>query len=283
MTDPIALCLDGTISPQIALARLVLGGMSGAALTDRLATHEGDPRAAALLRVAAERAGDLARLPAVFAGAPLDHGADGSPAELIAMVAAAYDAAVARSPEASVAAYSLGHPATLAAATAEVVDWLDATMLLRPGASVVDVGCGIGRIAAALLPRAGSVLGLDISTGMVAEARRRYSDPRLRFEGCDGTDLDFLPPSAFDLVLAVDSFPYLVQAGTAARHVAGAARALRTGGALAILNVSYRAQAAADRHDAEGWAAAHGLALERAGETPFRLWDGTAWVLRARG
>ncbi|MCP5672141.1 hypothetical protein NL286_27940, partial [Klebsiella pneumoniae] len=79
-------------------------------------------------------------------------------------------------------------------------------------------------------------------------------------------------PGAFDLVLAVDSFPYLMQAGVAEAHVAGAARALRPGGALAVLNLSYRGDPALDRADAARCAGGAGLALEVAGATPFELW-----------
>ena len=97
-----------------------------------------------------------------------------------------------------------------------------------------------------------------------------------------GTDLSALGAASFDLVLAVDSFPYVVQAGPAVadRHLADAARALRPGGAFAILNLSYRGDAGADRADAARWAAAGGWALAVDGAAPFALWDGTAFLLR---
>ncbi len=57
------------------------------------------------------------------------------------------------------------------------------------------------------------------------------------------------------------------------------ARLLRPGGALAILNLSYR-DPATDRADARAWAAPHGLTLLQAGETPFALWDGRAFLWR---
>ncbi len=195
-------------------------------------------------------------------------------------MAGAYDLAVARSPEASVAAYSLGDAATLARGTAELVGWLEGAGVLPEGADVLDLGCGIGRVAAAMLPRARAVLGLDVSVGMVAEAGRRCPDPRLRFAVTHGRDLAGVAAGAFDLVLGSDCFPYLVQAGLAGAHVVGAARALRAGGALAVLNLSYRGDAAADLADARRWAGEAGLALERAGETPFTLWDASAWVFR---
>ena len=196
-------------------------------------------------------------------------------------VGAFFDRAAAHSPEAGVALFSLGDPAILAAATDEVVRWLETSGLLRPGGDVLDLGCGFGRIAAALAPGCRSVLGLDVSAGMVAEARRRHAGlANARFEVTAGFDLSMLAAAGFDLVLAVDSFPYIVQAGLAPAHVAGAARALRPGGALAVLNLSYGRGIEADRADAMAWAAASGLTLGSGGTRPFALWDGVAWVLR---
>ena len=196
----------------------------------------------------------------------------------VEQVRALFDRAVAHSPVASVAAYSLGDPALLRAATEELLAWLDAERLLSPEADMLDLGCGIGRVAAAVAPRVRSVLGIDVSAGMVAEARRRYSNvSNLRFATTPGTDL---PRSPCDLVLAVDSFPYLVQARVATAHVAAAAAMLRNGGALAICNLSYRADPADDARDAAGWAAEFGLRLDICGARPFRLWDGAAFVLR---
>ena len=201
----------------------------------------------------------------------------------MARIAAFFDRAVAHSPEASVALYSLGDPVILAAATDEIVAWLEAQGLLRPGMDVLDLGCGFGRAAAVLAPRCRSVLGLDVSPGMVAEARRRHAAlANVRFAPTSGQSLAALPDAAFDLVLAIDSFPYIVQTGaaTADLHAAGAARILRPGGALCILNLSYRDDPVQDRADAARWAGAHGFTLAVADLAPFRLWDGSAYVLR---
>jgi len=201
----------------------------------------------------------------------------------VARVAAAFDRAVAVAPEASVAAYSLNDAAALAAATGEIAAWLAREGLVGPDRDVLDLGCGIGRVSAALAPLCRSVLGLDVSPNMVAEARRRHAGvPNLRFGTTPGTDLSALGEASFDLVLAVDSFPYVVQAGAAVadRHLADTARVLRPGGALAVLNLSYRGDPEADRADAARWAAAGGWTLAVDGGAPFALWDGTAFLLR---
>jgi len=283
--EALRLCLAGRISPEIALARLVLSGFAPDAIEARLSALSPDnARAEALSRLHRARRGGLADLRAMLAESGLDHTAAGASAEAaVARVAAAFDRAVAVAPEASVAAYSLNDPETLAAATGEVVDWLAREALIAPDRDVLDLGCGIGRVSAALAPRCRSVLGLDPSPNMVAEARRRHgAAPGLRFDTTPGTDLSALPVASFDLVLAVDSFPYIVQAGAAVadRHFADATRALRPGGAFAILNLSYRGDLEADRADAARWAAAGGWTLAADGVAPFTLWDGTAFLLR---
>ena len=285
MTDqPIKDCLAARISPEVAVARMLLAGVAAEGIVAALARHRPDAEDArwtAMARLVQDRGAALDRLAAEVEATGAQHDASGD--DGLARIAAFFDRAVAHSPEASVALYSLGDPAILAQATTEIIGWLHANQLLRAEADVLDLGCGIGRIAAALAPLCRTVLGLDVSAGMVAEARRRSAAlPNVRFDHTTGHGLDGVPGGAFDLVLAVDSFPYMVQAGpdVVGRHVAGAARVLRPGGALVVLNFSYRGTGAADRADAPALAAAHGFTLEQDGATPFGVWDGTAFVLR---
>ena len=281
--QPIQDCLAARISPEVAVARMLLAGVAAEGIAAALARHRPemeDARWTAMGRLVKGRGAALDRLAAEVEATGAQHDASGDGG--LARIAAFFDRAVAHSPEASVALYSLGDPAILAEATTEIVGWLRANQLLRAEADVLDLGCGIGRIAAALAPLCRTVLGLDVSAGMVAEARRRTALPNVRFDHTTGHGLDALPSGAFDLVVAIDSFPYMVQAGPEVvdRHVAGAARVLRPEGALVVLNFSYRGDRAADHADAAALAAAHGFALEQDGAAPFSVWDGTAFVLR---
>lgn len=277
--------IRGGISAPVALMRLMLTGTPAAAAVAALEAIRAEmPEDARLGELAALAQRQRARLRLlermVRAGA--DHRPASSAEAGIALSRAMFDRLVRISPEASVAAYSLGDPLLLEEATGEILAWLRHLGLLEGRPDVLDLGCGIGRLAAALAPHAGSVLGLDVSPGMVEAARARCAGVAgLRFELCSGHDLAAQGDASFDLVLAADVFPYLVQAGLdlAERHVAEAARILRPGGSLVILNFSYRG-AEADRADLGRMAARAGLAMLRDGVRELRLWDGLAFWLR---
>lgn len=78
--------------------------------------------------------------------------------------------------------------------------------LVPEGLRVLEIGCGIGNLLAALKPATG--VGVDLSGAMVAEARKRY--PNLTFveadaEACDLAGLDGAP---FDVVVISDTIGY---------------------------------------------------------------------------
>ncbi|NOG69052.1 methyltransferase [Roseicella sp. DB1501] len=90
---------------------------------------------------------------------------------------------------------------------------------------VLDLGCGTGLSGAALAPFARRLEGLDLSSRMLAEARRRGLYDALH----EADLLDWLPRQAagFDLVAAADVLNYL---GDLAPALAGIAAALAPGG-----------------------------------------------------
>ena len=264
----VAECMAGRISPEVALARLLLDG-HGIDEIERML-----PAGSALAALCGQQRENMQTVSRMLDDARVDHAS----ARTTQDVAAMFDRAVRAAPEASVAAYALNDPALLARATAELVDWVLGQDFVPPGAGVLDFGCGIGRVAAALAPHAGRVLGTDVSSGMIAEARRRHGGvANLAFAVADGAP--DLPAASLDLIVAVDSFPYLVQAGVADGAFAALAAMLRPGGVLAVLNLSYGTPAE-DGAQAAEWSESHGLALELCGVRPFTLWDGSAYVFR---
>jgi SAM-dependent methyltransferase len=197
--------------------------------------------------------------------------------------AATFDRLVRTSREASVALYSLGSPELLATATAEIVAYLRHHRLLGPTRRVLDLGCGIGRLLAALAPEVGTVVGIDISAEMARHARGRCGRfANVMIVRSCGRDLAAFADAGFDLVLAADVFPYIHDAGRALvwRNFAEAARVLIPGGTLVVLNFSYRGDAAADRADLRQLAHEVGFDILQNGDRPFALWDGLAFVLR---
>jgi ubiquinone/menaquinone biosynthesis C-methylase UbiE len=120
---------------------------------------------------------------------------------------------------------------------------------------------------------------------MIAAARRRCAGlPNVRFAVCDGVDLSMHGDSSMDVVLAVDSFPYVVEAGEAsvASYFREAHRVLRDGGDFVLVNFSYRGDMAADRADVLRLAREAAFDVLVSGSTPFALWDGVAFHLARR-
>ena len=73
---------------------------------------------------------------------------------------------------------------------------------------MLDIGCGIGRIERALAPLVGTITAIDISPGMIDEARRRCRDlANVHFHQCNGRDLAAFDDRSFDLILAIRLVP----------------------------------------------------------------------------
>jgi SAM-dependent methyltransferase len=268
----------GAASAEITLMELLIAAPD---LDGVQAAVAAIPTLAGLLE--ANRAG-CARIRAMLAS-----GADPGPAtapsvdEGLESVRRLFDYSVAQDEAASVALYSLGNPEILARATAEIVALLAGWGVLAPAARALELGCGIGRLLGPLADRIDRVVGLDVSPRMVeAAARRTAGHPRVRVALSSGRDLAGFDDASFELVLAVDSFPYIVQAGPAlaATMFGEIGRVLVRGGAFALMNYSYRGDDEADRADVAALAAASGLQVAVAGTAPFSLWNGLAFLLR---
>lgn len=198
--------------------------------------------------------------------------------------AAVFDRAAGISPEASVALYSLGRSDLLARITAEVVEWMRASKLLWPRCAALDIGCGNGRMLHAIAPQAGLLVGFDVSSAMLSAARARCADcDNVHLIRGSGRDLAMLADQRFDLVYAVDVFPYLVRSGLAHGHLREVARVLKPGGRLLILNYSYRGDPDADREEIGALASCSGLRVVKVGSREFALWDALGFLLQRVG
>jgi SAM-dependent methyltransferase len=194
---------------------------------------------------------------------------------------AAFDRAAAVSGEGSVALYSLGRADILAKASDEIMDLMRRWGLL--GGIGLEIGCGIGRILERLAPEMHLIAGVDISLEMLRRARARCMGlPNVTLTHTSGRDLQAFADRSFDLVYAVDTWPYLVLAGggIAHQHVQETARVLKPNGAALILNYSYRGNPELDSRELAQAAGPAGLLMERQGAQEFSSWNGKAFLLR---
>ncbi|GAA0510398.1 class I SAM-dependent methyltransferase [Deinococcus depolymerans] len=84
-----------------------------------------------------------------------------------------------------------------------------------PGGAALDVMTGTGSVALALLGRAGSVTGLDLSEGMLRVARARV--PGAAFVVGDAAHLPF-PDGSFDVVVCASGLFFVPDMGAALRE-----------------------------------------------------------------
>jgi SAM-dependent methyltransferase len=87
--------------------------------------------------------------------------------------------------------------------TGAEVDFLITELGLRPGATILDVGCGTGRHAIELARRGFAVTALDISAGMLAEARRHAQAAGVRVDWRQEDATRFALASEFDAVICL--------------------------------------------------------------------------------
>ncbi|MCA1683256.1 MAG: class I SAM-dependent methyltransferase [Actinobacteria bacterium] len=144
---------------------------------------------------------------------------------------------------------------------ADLVSWLGP-------ATVLDAGCGTGRVALELARRGVDVMGVDLDPAMLEIARAK--GPELRWTQGDLTEIDV--GRAFDVVVMAGNVLVFLAPGTEGRVVANMARHLAPGGALVAgfqLDEGRLDLATYDAH-----CAAAGLALQHRWAT----WGRRPWV-----
>ncbi|MEK9581335.1 MAG: class I SAM-dependent methyltransferase, partial [Acidimicrobiaceae bacterium] len=99
---------------------------------------------------------------------------------------------------------------------------------LSAGGSVLDAGCGTGRVAIELARRGHEVVGVDLDPGMLDTARAKA--PELEWHLADLLDVDLA--RTFDLVALPGNVMIFLSPGTEADVVANMARHLAAGGRL---------------------------------------------------
>jgi SAM-dependent methyltransferase len=125
--------------------------------------------------------------------------------------------------------------------------------------SVLDAGCGTGRVAIELSRRGHTVVGLDVDEAMLDAARDKAPDLTWVCGDLADPQLD-LGGATFDVVVMAGNVLIFVPAGSEGRVIDNAARWLRPGGRL-VSGYSLRPDALDPRHH-DTLAARSGLVLE---------------------
>jgi len=100
-----------------------------------------------------------------------------------------------------------------------------------PGrALAVDIGCGIGRLSAALSERFDHVVGIDVSSEMIDQARGLVRTSNVTFEHGDGASLDPVEVGSADMVLSFVVFQHIPRRSIVDAYIAEAGRVLKPGG-----------------------------------------------------
>lgn len=152
---------------------------------------------------------------------------------------------------------------------------------LRPGAEVLDLGCGPGTITLGLARRACRVVGLDAAADMVEQARELAAGSEVHnvaFEVGSAYELPF-GDASFDVVHAHQVMQHLADP---VRALSEARRVLRPGGLVAVRDSDYETMIHAPVEEGiERWRALyHLVAAANGGEADagrFLL----GWVLEA--
>ncbi len=124
-----------------------------------------------------------------------------------------------------------------------------AGLAVTPGAVIVDLACGTGDLSEEITRVGGRALGVDVSAGMLREARLRT--PAMELARGDGAALPF-GSDTVDGIACGFALRNFVQIGPVFREMA---RVLRPGGRIALVEVDRPANALVRR--------AHGLYFER--------------------
>lgn len=99
--------------------------------------------------------------------------------------------------------------------------------LLRPGARILDVGCGNGYTAGQFVARGCDVTGIDLSESGIAIARANYPQARFEVLAADDQLLQNLNTDPFDIVVSTEVIEHLYAPRP---YVRGCFIALRRGG-----------------------------------------------------
>jgi SAM-dependent methyltransferase len=103
------------------------------------------------------------------------------------------------------------------------------------GASILEIGCGMGRMTARLSELYRTVIALDVSSEMLERARRALPDVKnVTWLHGNGRDLSGVPDEAVDVVLSYIVLQHVPTADGQLGYIREARRVLKPGGVAAL-------------------------------------------------
>jgi ubiquinone/menaquinone biosynthesis C-methylase UbiE len=98
------------------------------------------------------------------------------------------------------------------------------------GGTCVEVGCGPGRMTAALAERFDRVVAVDVSPAMLEQARAAVPHHRVEFRAVSGERLDGVPDASADVLVCYLVLQHLPTRAAVLRNLAEFGRVLAPGG-----------------------------------------------------
>jgi ubiquinone/menaquinone biosynthesis C-methylase UbiE len=122
---------------------------------------------------------------------------------------------------------------------------LVAGLLGEPPATVLDAGCGTGRVAIELARRGFDTVGIDVEQSMLSSARAKAPDLEWILGDLSSAQL---PDAHFDLVVAAGNVMIFLELGTDTAVISNLARTVVPGG-LVVAGFQVGRQLTLERYD----------------------------------
>ena len=106
---------------------------------------------------------------------------------------------------------------------------------IRPDDTVLEIGCGLGRMTHRLADLAGRVIATDISREMLEQAARNLADrPAVEYVRVAGDGTLPFPDASIDVVFSYITLQHVPSVAAQLRYLRESVRVLRPGGSLAV-------------------------------------------------
>jgi SAM-dependent methyltransferase len=152
-----------------------------------------------------------------------------------------------------------------------------AGVVADPGSTVLEIGCGVGRLTRGLAARAGEVIALDVSAEMLARARSHNAGLRnVTWLQGDGSTLAGVDDASVDACVSHVVFQHIPDPAVTLHYVAEMGRVLR-GGGWAAFQVSNDPRVHRAEHHSSAGRRLLRRVRARAGRAPRGV-DDPAWL-----